>query len=98
MANFLFDKSQTPHCKGTDIYSFYGISSSTGQAKSKLIRDLLKMDYFSSQWILPGKMEDNPMIWMIMVNGMIVDARRMPLEIQEEAFQKGIIPYVPQNH
>ena len=34
------------------------------------------------------------MAWMIEVDGLVVDARRLPLEIQEVAFQKGIIPYV----
>jgi hypothetical protein len=27
-------------------------------------------------------------------NGLIADVRYLPLEIQEEAFQKGLIPYV----
>jgi hypothetical protein len=29
-ANFVFDKSQTPHCNAPDIYSFFGVASSTG--------------------------------------------------------------------
>ena len=35
------------------------------------------------------------MAWMISVNGFIVDARRLKREVQEEAFRKGLIPYVP---
>jgi len=34
------------------------------------------------------------MAWMIEIGGLVVDARRLPLAIQEVAFQKGIIPYV----
>jgi hypothetical protein len=30
-----------------------------------------------------------------MVNGLIVDARSLPRPMQEEAFRKGLIPYVP---
>src|ERR1700756_5237031 len=26
-ANFVFDKSQTPHCNAPDIYSFFGVAS-----------------------------------------------------------------------
>jgi hypothetical protein len=37
-ANFVFDKSQTRHCNAPDIYSFFGVASSTGQGKSKQIR------------------------------------------------------------
>jgi hypothetical protein len=40
-------------------------------------------------------MGQNPMAWMIQVNGLITDARREPREIQEEAFRKGLIPYIP---
>ena len=35
------------------------------------------------------------MAWMIQVNGLIVDARHLPRDIQEEAFRKGLIPYIP---
>ena len=35
------------------------------------------------------------MVWMVMVNGMIVDIRTMPRELQEAAFEKGLIPYLP---
>ncbi len=40
-------------------------------------------------------MDHNPMAWMITVNGLIVDARHAPRAIQEEAYRKGIIPYIP---
>jgi hypothetical protein len=32
---------------------------------------------------------------MIQVNGLIADVRRLPRPIQEEAFRKGLIPYIP---
>jgi hypothetical protein len=47
------------------------------------------------QWYRPSKLEDNPMAWMIEVNGLIVDARWMPREVQEEAYRRGLIPYIP---
>jgi hypothetical protein len=40
-------------------------------------------------------MEDNPMAWMIMVNGFVVDVRSMPRDVQEAAYAKGLIPYLP---
>jgi hypothetical protein len=43
--NFLFDKSETPHCSASDIYTYFGVGNSTGQGKSKEIRDMLKMNY-----------------------------------------------------
>jgi hypothetical protein len=32
---------------------------------------------------------------MIPVNGVIVDMRTMPRELQEQAYQLGLIPFVP---
>ncbi|SJM96539.1 conserved hypothetical protein [Crenothrix polyspora] len=56
------------------------------------------MRQFSPEWTVPSKIEQNPMIWMITVNGMIVDVRYMPLEVQEIAYKKGLIPYIPGNN
>lgn len=35
------------------------------------------------------------MAWLISVNGLIIDARSAPREVQEIAFRKGVIPYLP---
>jgi len=53
------------------------------------------MRQLDPNWCLPSKLNDNPMAWMIMVNGLLVDARQLPREIQEVAYEKGIIPYIP---
>ena len=36
------------------------------------------------------------MVWMIEVNGFVIDARFLKREIQEEALRKGLIPYIPE--
>jgi hypothetical protein len=40
-------------------------------------------------------MDDNPMVWMLEVDGSIMDIRTCPREIQQAAFEKGLIPYIP---
>jgi hypothetical protein len=57
--------------------------------------DRLKIKPLSFQWGLPSKFDINPLIWMLTLNGMMVDVRHLPIEVQEEAYQKGLIPYVP---
>jgi Domain of unknown function (DUF6398) len=94
--NFLHDSSQKPHLKLTAIDQAFGISSATGQAKSKAIRDLLKIRSLDPQWTLPSRMDTNPLAWMIEINGFIVDARYLKREFQEEALRKGLIPYIPE--
>src|SRR5437764_10714214 len=93
--NFLDDSSQTPHMKLTAIDKAFGVAESTGQGRAKAIRDLVKIRQFDFRWMLRQRVEESPMAWMIEVNGFIVDARRLKREVQEEAFQKGLIPYVP---
>lgn len=93
--NFLDDPTQTPHCKPKLIYAFFGIAESTGQNKSKEVRDLLGMGPFSPEWTLPSRLADNPMVWMLQVNGVTVDIRRAPMEVQRLAFDKGLIPFIP---
>ena len=93
--NFLDDPSQDPHCKPKVIYEFFGIAESTGQNKSKAIRELLKMGQFSHQWMLPSRLADNPVVWILQVNGLMVDIRTAPLELQQLAYEKGLIPFIP---
>jgi hypothetical protein len=94
-ANFLFDGTQTPHCKSPEIFAFFGVSASNGQARSKQLRDLMGVDFFSPEWTLPSRMDANPMVWMVEVDGFIQDARSLPLQVQEIAYAKGLIPYIP---
>jgi hypothetical protein len=93
--NFLGDPSQPHHMRMIDIDEGFGVSEATGSAKSTAIRKLLKIRQFEPEWTLPSRMEDNPLIWMLEVNGLIMDIRRCRREIQEAAFEKGLIPYIP---
>ena len=93
--NFLFDKSQELYISAADLCAAFGVSKSTGYAKSKVVRDTLDMMQMDPNWYLPSRMDENLMAWMIMVDGFIVDVRTMPREIQEIAYQKGLIPYIP---
>jgi len=93
--NFLHDKSQTPYMRSTDIDHYLGTSPSSGAAKLAAIRKMLKMYQLDPNWTLPSRLGDNPMVWMIQVNGFMVDVRHAPREVQEIAFNKGLIPYIP---
>jgi hypothetical protein len=95
MVNFLYDSSQKPYIKSSELYRTFGVGESTGQGKSKAIRDLMKMSYYNSDWCLPSRIDSNPMAWLISVNGFLMDARNAPRAIQEEAFRKRLIPYLP---
>lgn len=95
MVNFLFDSSQTPHLAASQIWQAFDLSSSTMQAKSKEIRDLLGIFPMDPAWSTPAMIEQNPLVWMLEVNGLIVDVRHASREVQEIALRKGLIPYIP---
>jgi len=93
--NFLFDNSQTPTMGADELCSHFGLSASTGSAKSTVILRLFNSGQADPQWTLPSRLADNPVAWLIQVNGFIMDARHAPREVQEEAFRRGLIPYLP---
>jgi len=93
--NFLFDKSQTPHMRADELCAWFGLSKSTGGNRSNQIKSILKIGIFEPHWTLPSRIDDNPMAWMVLVNGFIIDARSLPRHLQEEAYRKGLIPYLP---
>ncbi|MCX6081956.1 MAG: DUF6398 domain-containing protein [Chloroflexi bacterium] len=92
--NFLFDKSQKIHLRSDELCAWFGLSKSTGGSKSTLIKQILKIGLMDFHWTLPSRMERNSMAWMVTLNGFIVDARHLARPLQEEAYRKGLIPYV----
>ncbi len=96
--NFLFDKSQTPHLRADELCQRFGVGQSSGANKAKVIRDLFDMGQMDPNWCLPSQLDQNPIAWLIEVNGLIVDARSMPPAIQAKAYRKGLIPYLPAQH
>jgi hypothetical protein len=93
--NWLFDRTQTPHLSAAELCEAFGVAPSTGGNRAKAVRDALKMSWYNAEWVLPSKIDENPMVWTISVNGFVVDARAMPFPVQLEAYQKGLIPYIP---
>ncbi len=93
--NFLHDPAQKPHMKLYDLCEILNVAPSTGAAKAKEVRRLLKIANFDHKWLLPSMVEESPTAWLIQVNGYILDARQLPRDIQDAAFAKGLIPYVP---
>ena len=93
--NFLDDSSRKPHLKLTAIDKAFGVAESTGQGKSKAIRTMLKIRQFDHRWTLPSRMDEHPMIWMIEVNGFIVDIRRCAEECPGGGVREGLDPLHP---
>ena len=94
--NFLFDPTQTPHVNSRELCALFGVSQSACAAKTREIRQIFNIGPLDPRWCLPSALADNPLVWMIPVNGVIVDMRTMPRELQEQAYQLGLIPCIPE--
>ena len=93
--NFLHDPATKPYMNSSDVAKGFGVSTGTMTTKSKIIRDALHIIPLDPNWCLPELLEDNPLVWMIERNGLIMDIRNAPREVQEAAYAKGMIPYIP---
>src|SRR3954464_14392780 len=93
--NFLSDPSTQPHMTTADLGARFGVGQSTASAKARAISQALDTSRLDPEWLLPSLLDQNPLVWMAEVNGMLVDLRDMPREVQQIAFEKGIIPYLP---
>jgi hypothetical protein len=93
--NFLFDKTQVPHMRTGELSDLFGVSQRTAADKARQIKVILKMSPMDPKWWRRSKMESNPLAWWVLVNGLAVDARTLPLEFQEELVRRKIIPFVP---
>ena len=93
--NFLFDKSQKLNISADELCGAFGVSKSAASAKARQIREALDIYVLDPKWSLPSQMDENPMAWMITVDGFMADARTASREVQKEAYRKGLIPYIP---
>lgn len=90
--NFLFDRAQTPHLTGDDLSDLLGVPKSTMANKAKRIRDLLGLRQLDVEFCRKELVASHPMAWLVEVDGFILDARRLPTALQEEARRRGLIP------
>ncbi len=93
--NFLPDKASRPHMAMAEVCAAFGVGQSTASAKARVIADALRTHRMDPVWMLRSFVGRNPLVWMAEVNGMLVDLRDMPREVQVIAYEKGMIPYIP---
>jgi hypothetical protein len=93
--NFLSDDSRERHMTMSDLCEKIGVSQCNASTKSREIWKRLDLMQLHPDWCVPSMLDENPLAWMIEMNGLPVDVRMMPREVQEEAYRVGLISYVP---
>jgi hypothetical protein len=93
--NFLADPSQKPHLRTDELADLLGVKQTTMTNKGRLIADTLRIGLMDPEFSRRDMIDKNPMAWLLEVDGLLVDARRLPMELQVQAWRQGMIPYVP---
>jgi uncharacterized protein DUF6398 len=93
--NFLADPDQTPHMRTDTMADLLGVKQTTMANKGRLIMDTLSVGLMDPEFSRRDILDKNPITWLLEVNGLLVDARHLPETVQVEAWQRGLIPYVP---
>lgn len=93
--NFLFDRSQQPHLTADELAERIGVVKSTMANKASLIAKMLDLGIFEPDLTRVAVLEQHPMAWIVEINGLLVDARMLPAELQDEARRLGLIPDLP---
>ena len=90
--NFLFDRSQRPHMTADQLAACLGVIKTTMANKAALINRTLNLGAFEPDLTTTAMLEQHPLAWLVEVDGVIVDARMLPLGLQDAALRRGLIP------
>lgn len=93
--NCLYDPTISPHITSREIADEFGVSQGTMTAKSRMVRDGLEMVPLDPDWCISIEPEDNPMVWMVDIGGLMMDICHAPHQMQEAAYEMGLIPFIP---
>lgn len=88
--NFLFDKSFEPFVSVATLNQYFGTTQSTVMNKARELRRMLGMDSFTSEFATQRMLIENPLHNLVMVNGVLLTADRLPPELQKIFHETGI--------
>lgn len=94
-ANFLFDRSQSIHLTGDELATLTGVPKTTMANKARRVCDLVDLGPLDFEFSRRDLLQRNPFAWLVEVDGIPVDARWLPPELQTEARRRGLIPDLP---
>lgn len=96
--NFLFDRSQQPHMTADELAACLGVVKTTMANKAALINNALNLRVFDPDLTRTAMLKQHPLAWLVEIDGLIVDARMLAPELQDEARRRGLIPDLDDRH
>jgi hypothetical protein len=82
--NFLFDKSFKPYLTSDQISAYFNTRNSTVSNKSREIRDMFNLSYYSPEFSIQRMADSNPFNNMVVVDGFIVPLTTLPDDLQQK--------------
>ena len=90
--NCLFDRGQTPHMTAGELAEALGVVKTTMANKAGVINRVLGLSVFEPDLTRLAVLEQHPLASLVEVDGLVVDARWLAPELQDEARRRGLIP------
>lgn len=90
--NFLSDRSQQPHLSAGQLADRLGVAKTTMANKAALINKTLALGAYEPELTRTAVLEQHPLARLVEFNGLLVDARTLPPELQDLARRRGLIP------
>ena len=87
--NFVFDPTQTPHATADQLSEWLGVKKTTMANKARLVRDTLKLSHLDGEFMRRDLVDASPLTRLLEVDGLLVDIRRAPINLQLQALSSG---------
>lgn len=81
--NFLFDRSFKPYASAEDISRYFNTSQSTTSQKSKVIRDMFRMNFWDKEFSTRHSMQSNPFANLVNIGGFLARRQDLPPEVEK---------------
>lgn len=90
--NLLFDKTQPMHLGAEHLGELLGVKKTTMGDKGNIVRNLLKIGVMDPEFTHSDRVRNNPLTGMLLIDGLAVDVRGLPVGIQRQPFDMGLGP------
>ncbi len=83
------------HNAADEILSGIAVSPGRLMRRVRVLRKTLGLQRMDQRWSTRRTVGLNPRTWKVVVDGRPCDIRTAPRKVQEEAYRRGIIPFLP---
>ena len=96
-------ESEMLQVSSKNLASWFQTTQTDIDKKTNSICKILNLQFIDQDQSTKSKVSndydiDDRMMWSIAINGFTIDIRNAPLDLQVDAYEHGLIPYIPTNY